>query len=97
MIDYVVRVVNSQMTSKERVLVYTRITHERGQGETKTPPKNWSHAGVIEFKDVSLWYYTHSSNALNSFIHLNLFSHGSLSIYIYIVFHRDLNARKKSG
>ena len=69
MIDYVVRVagdVNSQVTSAERVLFHTRRTPERGQNERKTPPKNWPHAGVIEFKDVSLWYYTHSPNALKN-------------------------------
>ena len=66
MIDYVVRVageVNSQMTSAERVLAYTRIKPERGQDEPKTPPENWPHAGVIEFKDVSL---SHSSNGPNA-------------------------------
>ena len=65
-IDYVVRVageVNSQMTSAERVLAYTRIKPERGQDEPKTPPENWPHAGVIEFKDVSL---SHSSNGPNA-------------------------------
>lgn len=69
MIDYVVRVagdVNSQMTSAERVLAYTRIKPERGQDEPKTPPENWPHAGVIEFKDVSLWHSSNGPNALKN-------------------------------
>ena len=69
MIDYVVRVtgdVNSQMTSAERVLAYTRIQPERGQDSPKTPPRNWPHTGAIEFRDVSLWHYTGSPNALKN-------------------------------
>ena len=69
MIDYVVRVtgdVNSQMTSAERVLAYTRIQPERGQDLPKTPPENWPYTGVIEFRDVSLWHCTGSPHAIKN-------------------------------
>ena len=69
MIEYVVRVtgnVNSQMTSTERVLTYTRIQAERRQDLPRTPPEHWPHAGGIEFKDVSLWHYTGSLSALKN-------------------------------
>ena len=68
-IDYVVRVsgdVNSQMTSAERALAYTRIEPERGQDVSKPPPKNWPRAGEIEFRDVSLSHYTGGPNVLKN-------------------------------
>ena len=58
--DYVVRVfgqVNSQMTSAERVLEYTKIQPESGQNSPKKPPQNWPNKGEIIAKDVSLWHY----------------------------------------
>ena len=69
MIHYVVMVisdVNSQMTSAERVLAYTKIKTELGQDLPKTPPQNWPYAGEIEFKDVSLWHYTGGPYALKN-------------------------------
>ena len=44
--------VNSQMTSAERALAYTRIQSE--QDFPETPPENWPNAGEIEMKNVSL-------------------------------------------
>ncbi|XP_028408178.1 multidrug resistance-associated protein 4-like isoform X2 [Dendronephthya gigantea] len=69
MIDYVVRVtsdVNSQMTSAERVLAYTKIEPECGQDEPKTPPENWPHAGEVVFKEVSLSYYKGGADSLKN-------------------------------
>ena len=60
MVDWVIRVfseVNSQMTSTERVLEYTRIQPEVRQIFRKTPPKNWPNIGKIEMNNVSLWHY----------------------------------------
>ena len=69
MIDYVVRLygeVNSQMTSAERVLEYTRIQPEGGQNSPKTPPKNWPNMGEIVAKNVSLWHYHDGPLALKN-------------------------------
>ena len=58
--DYAVRVlgqVNSQMTSAERVLEYTKIQPESGQNSSRKPPQNWPNKGEIVAKDVSLWHY----------------------------------------
>ena len=49
--------VNSQMTSAERVLEYTRIQPENGQNLPKSPPENWPSKGEIAAKHVSLWHY----------------------------------------
>ena len=56
--------VNSQMTSAERALAYTRIQSE--QDYPKTPPENWPNAGEIEMKNVSLWHYEGSPLALKN-------------------------------
>ena len=58
--DYVVRLfgeVNSQMTSAERVLEYTRIQPENGRNLPESPPESWPNMGEIVAKDVSLWHY----------------------------------------
>ncbi|XP_028391901.1 multidrug resistance-associated protein 4-like [Dendronephthya gigantea] len=69
MIDYVVRVtgdVNSQMTSAERVLAYTRIEPERGHDEPDMPPENLPRAGEVVFKDVSLSYHIGGVDSLKN-------------------------------
>ena len=69
MLDYVIRLfgeVNSQMTSAERVLNYTRIQPESGQNLPKSPPENWPNTGEIVAKDVSLWHYHGGSLALKN-------------------------------
>ena len=68
-VDRAVRVfseVNSQMTSAERVLEYTRIQPEDKQNLQKTPPKNWPNMGKIEMKNVSLWHYNGGPWALKN-------------------------------
>ena len=67
--DYAVRVfgqVNSQMTSAERVLEYTKIQPESGQNSPKKPPQNWPSKGEIVAKDVSLWHYHGGPSALKN-------------------------------
>ena len=69
MIDSIIRLfgeVNSQMTSAERVLEYTRIQPEGGQNSLKTPPKNWPNMGEIVAKNVSLWHYHDGPLALKN-------------------------------
>ena len=69
MVDFLVRKfseVNSQMTSAERVLEYTRIQPEDGQDLPETPPENWPNMGEIELKDVSLCYYDGGPLALQN-------------------------------
>ena len=68
-VDRAVRVfseVNSQMTSAERVLEYTRVQPEDRRNLRKTPPKNWPNMGKIEMKNVSLWHYNGGPLALKN-------------------------------
>ena len=58
--------VNSQMTSAERVLEYTRVQPEDRRNWRKTPPKNWPSMGKIEMKNVSLWHYNGGPLALKN-------------------------------
>ena len=58
--------VHSLMTSAERTLAYTKIKAEKGRDVNEEPPKNWPHAGAIQFKDVSLWHYEKGPKVLKN-------------------------------
>lgn len=66
-VQYLIRVfakVHSQMTSAEATIAYTKIDPETGHDIDKKPPKDWPHAGSIQFKNVSLRYYKDGPKAL---------------------------------
>ena len=71
--------VYSLMTSAERTLVYTRIKAEKGRDVNENPPKNWPHAGAIQFNNVSLWHYKNGPKVLKN---LNFDINGSEKIGI---------------
>jgi len=58
----------NQMVSVERVLEYSNLPSEEQSGNAvKTPaPKDWPSNGVIEFKDLSLFYNDESTPAITN-------------------------------
>ena len=57
---------HTQMTSAERALAFTQIPPEAGQSLQESPPKEWPHAGGIEFQDVSLWHHKDGPKVLKN-------------------------------
>ena len=48
---------NTQMTSAERAVAFTKINPERGHGPHEPPPEDWPRSGEVEFQNTSLRYY----------------------------------------
>ena len=59
-------VVETLMTSVERVMTYTELESEPGYKVEQNPPKNWPNEGNIVFKDVSLRYYPGGPQSLKN-------------------------------
>ena len=57
---------NTQMTSAERTVAFTKIPPEIGHSLCKHPPKQWPQDGGIEFQRVSLWYYEDGPKVLKN-------------------------------
>lgn len=58
----------NQMTSVERIFEYGEIPPEPPLESDKehTPPRNWPHAGNIDFKSLSLRYSENSNQVLRN-------------------------------
>ena len=54
------------MTSAERAVAFTQIPPEAGQSLHESPPKEWPHAGGVEFQGVSLWHYKDGPKVLKN-------------------------------
>ena len=48
--------VESQMTSVERVMAYTKLPSEPGYDRQKTPPEDWPSQGAVSLRNVSMVY-----------------------------------------
>ena len=68
-ITYAVRLfaeIQSQMTSVQRVLAYTKIEPEKGRNLRSDAPQEWPHSGSIQFKNVSVRHYEDGPNILKN-------------------------------
>lgn len=55
-----------QMTSVERILVYSDLEQEPATTNEYKPPDTWPEAGSIQFQNVSLHYYEGAPAALQN-------------------------------
>ena len=58
--------VENQMTSVERVMMYTEIEPEPGYDIDAKPPENWPRDASITFNNASLRYYPRGPRVLTS-------------------------------